>query len=83
MKYSPGMKTKLSYAVTTVHEPDILLLDEVFSVGDQEFQERCLEHFKQLKKENKIIIFVTNNPIQANKISDVRYKLKKGQLFKP
>ena len=60
--YSSGMQVRLAFSVATIlAESDILLIDEVLAVGDADFQRKCFEYFKKLKKEDKTVVFVSHN----------------------
>lgn len=59
--YSSGMFARLAFACAINVEPDILIVDEVLSVGDMTFQLKCFKKFEEFKKANKTIIFVTHN----------------------
>lgn len=59
--YSSGMQVRLAFSVATRAEADILLIDEVLAVGDADFQRKCYDYFKSLKKLNKTVIFVTHD----------------------
>ena len=59
--YSSGMFARLAFACAINVDPDILIVDEVLSVGDMAFQLKCFKKFEQFKKNNKTIIFVTHN----------------------
>ena len=59
--YSSGMFARLAFACAINVDPDILIVDEVLSVGDMAFQLKCFKKFEQFKKKNKTIIFVTHN----------------------
>ena len=59
--YSSGMFARLAFACAINVEPDILIVDEVLSVGDMAFQLKCFKKFEEFKKKNKTIIFVTHN----------------------
>jgi ABC-type polysaccharide/polyol phosphate transport system ATPase subunit len=56
--YSSGMQVRLGFSVTAHTDPEILLLDEVFAVGDQEFQEKCIVRIKEFKLRHKTMLFV-------------------------
>lgn len=60
-RYSSGMYARLGFAVAAHVDPEILIVDEVLSVGDAAFQERCTRHMKNLRNSNKTIIFVSHN----------------------
>lgn len=60
--YSSGMQVRLAFSVATIlAESDILLIDEVLAVGDADFQRKCFEYFKKLKKDKKTVIFVSHD----------------------
>ncbi|MEI8338935.1 MAG: ABC transporter ATP-binding protein [bacterium] len=58
--YSSGMQVRLAFSMATRAEADILLVDEVLAVGDADFQRKCFEYFRQLKKNKKTVVFVTH-----------------------
>lgn len=59
--YSSGMFARLAFACAINVNPDILIVDEVLSVGDMAFQLKCFKKFEQFKNSGKTIIFVTHN----------------------
>lgn len=58
--YSSGMYVRLGFSIAINVNPDILVVDEVLSVGDEEFQRRSFQKFRELKKQGKTIILVTH-----------------------
>ena len=58
--YSSGMYMRLAFSVAINVDADILLIDEILSVGDQHFQEKCFQKIEELKAEGKTIVFVTH-----------------------
>jgi lipopolysaccharide transport system ATP-binding protein len=60
-RYSSGMQMRLAFAVAAHLDPDILLLDEVLTVGDFEFQQKCLERVQQLVSEGRTLLFVSHS----------------------
>jgi len=60
--FSSGMQVRLAFSVATIlAESDILLIDEVLAVGDADFQRKCFNYFRKLKKDKKTVIFVTHD----------------------
>ncbi|MDD6262422.1 MAG: ABC transporter ATP-binding protein [Eubacteriales bacterium] len=60
--YSSGMHSKLAFSITAVLEPDMLLIDEVFSVGDKRFQKKSYDKMRQLiSSENRTVIIVSHS----------------------
>ena len=59
--YSSGMFARLAFACAINVDPDILIVDEVLSVGDIAFQLKCFKKFEQFKEKGKTILFVTHN----------------------
>jgi len=60
-RYSSGMYARLGFAVAAHVDPEILLVDEVLSVGDMQFQEKCLERMLRVVREGTTVIFVSHN----------------------
>lgn len=60
-RYSSGMYARLGFAVAAHVEPEILIVDEVLSVGDAAFQERCTKRMLELRESDKTIVFVSHN----------------------
>jgi ABC-type polysaccharide/polyol phosphate transport system ATPase subunit len=60
--YSTGMVTRLGFAVATAMRPDILLLDEVLSVGDVGFQEKCKARIDDFRRQGTTIILISHSP---------------------
>lgn len=60
-RYSSGMYMRLAFAVAAHLEPEILIVDEVLSVGDAQFQKKCLGRMEQTAKEGRTVLFVSHN----------------------
>jgi ABC-type polysaccharide/polyol phosphate transport system ATPase subunit len=60
--YSSGMHMRLGFAIAANLNPDILLLDEIFAVGDADFQQRCAETIQMFLEHGKTIVFVSHAP---------------------
>jgi ABC-2 type transport system ATP-binding protein len=59
--YSSGMQVRLAFSMAVQADADILLIDEVLAVGDADFQRKCFEYFKKLKKDKKTVVFVSHD----------------------
>ncbi len=59
--YSSGMYMRLAFSVAINVDADILLIDEILAVGDQHFQDKCMEKLKELKNSEKTIVIVTHD----------------------
>lgn len=59
--YSSGMNMRLAFSVAVFTDPEILLIDEIFAVGDKDFQEKCILKMNEFKKRKITIVFVSHN----------------------
>ena len=67
--YSTGMYMRLGFSIATAVDPDILLIDEVLTVGDESFKIKCYEKINQFKKQEKTIIFVSHDLNTVSRVS--------------
>ncbi|MCD4676554.1 MAG: ABC transporter ATP-binding protein [Desulfobacula sp.] len=77
--YSSGMRVRLGFSIAAHTEPDVMLIDEVLSVGDAFFQYRCLERIKTLKDAGTSMIFVSHNMHSIALICDSAILILNGQ----
>lgn len=78
--YSSGMFMRLAFAVAINVDADILLVDEILSVGDQHFQAKCINKMKELKKEGKTMVFVTHSLGSAQELCNRSIWLCDGKI---
>ncbi len=76
--FSSGMAARLAFAVMTFGAPDILIVDEVLSVGDFTFQEKCKKRIQELGKRGTAILLVSHSVEQVQKICSRAVWLEKG-----
>lgn len=79
--YSSGMYSRLSFAVGININPDILIADEVLSVGDMRFSQKCLRKMREFKEQGKTIIFVSHDIQSVNVFCDTAMWIKDGEIF--
>ncbi|MFA5144813.1 MAG: ABC transporter ATP-binding protein [Candidatus Omnitrophota bacterium] len=80
--YSSGMFLRLGFSVAMHASADILLIDEVLSVGDEVFQRECINKIKEFKDSGKTIIFVSHNLDMVLNICDKVFLLQHGHILK-
>jgi len=68
--YSSGMFVRLGFAVAANVEPDVLLVDEVLSVGDESFQRRCAEKIDEFRRDGRTIVFVSHGLAQVGQLCE-------------
>lgn len=78
--YSSGMYMRLAFSVAINVDADILLIDEILSVGDEHFQNKCFEKMKELKRQGKTMVFVTHSMQAVKKLCDRTIWLKDGKI---
>ena len=78
--YSSGMYMRLAFSVAINVDADILLIDEILAVGDQHFQDKCLDKMKELKKEGKTMVFVSHSIGSVKALCDRAVWLYDGEV---
>ncbi len=79
--YSSGMKARLGFSIATAVEPDILILDEVLSVGDARFRKKSLAKVQSMFDQGVTVLFVSHNIQQVKAICDTAILLEKGHII--
>jgi lipopolysaccharide transport system ATP-binding protein len=77
--YSSGMMVRLAFAVQTVLEPDILIVDEVLSVGDFFFAQRCAARMRELRERGTTLLFVSHDMSVVRDLCERAVYLRQGQ----
>lgn len=78
--YSSGMSARLGFAVATAIEPNILIVDEVLSVGDERFQQKCAKRIEEFRKNGVTILFVSHNANLIKELCDRAVWLDQGRV---
>ncbi|MBQ9934237.1 MAG: ABC transporter ATP-binding protein [Lachnospiraceae bacterium] len=78
--YSSGMRARLGFSIATMVKPDILILDEVLSVGDARFKKKSEEKLLSMMDEKTTVLFVSHNLAQVKRICNKAMILHKGKL---
>lgn len=78
--YSSGMYARLGFSVAINVDPEILLVDEVLSVGDEAFQRKCIDRVRDLQGEGRTIVLVSHSATLVRKIADQAAVLDHGRL---
>lgn len=78
--YSSGMYMRLAFSVAINVDADIILIDEILAVGDQHFQEKCMNKMKDLKQSGKTIVFVSHSAEAVKFLCDRAVWLKDGKV---
>ena len=78
--YSSGMYMRLAFSVAINVDADIILIDEILAVGDQHFQEKCMDKMLELKKKGKTIVFVSHSSDAVKFLCDRAIWLKDGKV---
>jgi ABC-type polysaccharide/polyol phosphate transport system ATPase subunit len=79
--YSSGMHMRLGFAIAANLDPDILLLDEIFAVGDADFQQQCVRTLTEFRSRGKTILFVSHSPESVRTICQRVLVLEHGRLM--
>lgn len=78
--YSSGMYVRLGFSIATSVEPEVLLIDEVLSVGDENFQRKCLGRISELRSEGRTVVVVSHALGTVRSICDEAVWLERGRV---
>lgn len=78
--YSSGMKARLGFSIATIVEPEILILDEVLSVGDAKFRKKSEKKIKDMFGKNVTVLFVSHSLAQVRSLCDHAIILERGRV---
>ena len=79
--YSSGMKARLGFSIATAVEPDVLILDEVLSVGDPKFRTKSLKKVQSMFEKGVTVLFVSHSIDQVKAICDTAILLDHGNII--
>ena len=79
--YSSGMVSRLAFSIATSFRSDILIIDEVLSVGDKYFRAKCLKRMDEIIKDSKLIIVVSHSDSDIRRMCNRAVYLDKGQVI--
>lgn len=79
--FSSGMKARLGFSVATMVNPDVLICDEVLSVGDAKFRKKCEARMKEMLSSGTTLIFVSHNINQVKELCDHAAWIERGHLI--
>lgn len=80
--YSSGMQMRLAFAIATAFTPDLLIIDEALSVGDQYFQHKSFERIRALKEQGTSLLFVSHDKGAVLSICDRAILIEQGRVLK-
>lgn len=78
--YSTGMRMRLAFSLVASLDPDVLIIDEALTVGDNYFQKKCLDHISKIKESGRTIIFCSHSVYQIHMFCEDTLWLKQGRV---
>lgn len=79
--FSSGMFARLGFAVATIYTPDILIVDEILSVGDWQFQEKCQRRIHEMLEQGTTLLFVSHSMEQVKSICNRAILINHGEML--
>ena len=80
--FSSGMQARLGFAIATMVRPDILIVDEILSVGDYQFQQKCYQRMEEMLGGGTTLLYVSHDINSVKKLCDHAIWLEKGHVRK-
>ena len=78
--FSSGMQARLGFAIATMVRPDILVVDEILSVGDYQFQQKCYKRMEEMVSQGTTLLYVSHDVKSVRKLCDHAIWLDKGDV---
>ena len=78
--FSSGMQARLGFAIATMVRPDILVVDEILSVGDYQFQQKCYKRMEEMLSNGTTLLYVSHDVKSVRKLCDHAIWLDKGDV---
>ena len=79
--FSSGMIARLGFAVATIYTPDILIVDEILSVGDWQFQAKCHRRIQEMLEQGTTLLFVSHSINQVRQVCNRAILLEHGHMI--
>jgi lipopolysaccharide transport system ATP-binding protein len=79
-RYSSGMYVRLAFSVAAFLEPEILIIDEVLSVGDQQFQDKCMQRIEEIVRSGRTLLFVSHGAGLVQRVCRRAILLRQGTV---
>lgn len=79
--FSSGMKTRLSFSIATVMEPDILIVDEILAVGDALFRKKCMDRMNKMLSHGTTLLLVSHNISDIEKMCQKAMWINRGKMI--
>ena len=78
--FSSGMLARLGFSIATIVDADILIIDEILSVGDYQFQNKCKKRIREMMDRNTTVLFVSHSIEQVKEICNRAIWIDKGHI---
>lgn len=79
--YSSGMRTRLGFSISTIVSPDVLLVDEVLSVGDKQFREKAEKIIVSKTQSEQTVVIVSHSEYQLKRLCDRTITIENGECY--